>query len=172
MKSFYKRNRKKNTIPIRDSNCPIVEYTFNGKVVAKVSLYQINLLRNNLSEYEALSETEIIKNLLERDLLQDTIRDEKSIRLMKLNATSQCFRTIDDWLEFRIREVFKEKMRLCKDCFLLRDDYYCHLYATQMNPNNLACESFTWKQEKNSHSNIRRDIIRKLQELESTTVYY
>lgn len=171
MKLFRKKINNRKEKNMDELKFPQVEFVFKKQVIAKVDKSDIDLLKYHLSEYKDIPEPDIVKLILERDLLHGKIVDDKSIRTMKLHVTSQCFKTIDNWLEFRVHEILKENMLLCKDCLLLdKDDHYCPMYFSKMNPNNIACDNFI--KDDTKPADVRAETIKNLEKIEASTVRF
>ena len=111
---------------------------FGNNTVATVNDTLIDAYKeiNNIS----MSSTELVRFIIEKELLHEPLRSETEIEYAKRLAGYSYFDSIGAWVEFWMHKNIENKLAICKNCVLRnKEDDYCFEMQKQINPNCSVC---------------------------------
>lgn len=88
------------------------------------------------------SDDQIVKHIIEKELLCSEICGEEQIKSAKELASNLFFDDIGSWVEYWIRSRLFDKLSICRNCKIKSDEDYCPIQNVFVNPNFKACGSF------------------------------
>ena len=87
-----------------------------------------------------VNQTELIRFIIEKELLHEPLRSEKEIEYAKRLVSYSYFNSIGEWVEFWMHKNIENKLAICKNCVLRnKEDDYCYEMQRQINPNSAVC---------------------------------
>lgn len=112
----------------------------NGVHVANVEDQLIELYKKYFPA--EITNEQLVKQIIEKDLLFSNLNNEKSINEAKELASNLFFDDIGSWVEHWIRTRIFDKLPICRNCPCKDERDFCPIQNIFVNPNFKACGSF------------------------------
>lgn len=86
---------------------------------------------------------EIVKKIIEKNLLLTEITSEKDLDNAKKLAKNLLYANLGEWVESYMRQELRPYLSLCGNCIYLQENNYCPVMDCIVNPNLTCCDGFS-----------------------------